>query len=90
MKIQINNQCHPVLRDILNQFAASTGVTVEKMEEDYDFVTSDYCNQCCGNGYQKFIYPDGTHDLIQCESCENLHRDEIRADIMMDAWKEGE
>jgi hypothetical protein len=45
-----------------------------------DFIKSDYCPECDGDGVS-------VDDGEQCLSCEDLHRAEIRADIMMDEAK---
>lgn len=55
---------------------------MELMGIDEDFLKSDYCTDCNGDGKAD----DGT----QCQSCEELHEQELRADRMMDSWKEGD
>lgn len=50
--------------------------------EDQDFVKSDYCRECNGDGRQQF-----GDEIIQCESCEELHKAEVRADRMHDEAK---
>jgi hypothetical protein len=48
--------------------------------EEKDFVTSDYCTECDGDGVDKV-------DGGQCFSCEELHAQELRADRLMDEAK---
>lgn len=59
--------------------------------DDEDFLSSDYCTECGGVGYVWLRHenPLADNEKEQCESCEDLHIAECRADNMMDAWKEG-
>lgn len=63
-----------------------------------DFIKSDYCTECDGTG-KVFIGFDIGFDpkrmekfdidkFEQCESCEELHEKEVRADRMFDELKE--
>lgn len=52
--------------------------------EGHDFIKSDYCLECNGDGRQVF-----NDEVIQCESCEELHKAEVRADRMHDEAKGG-
>lgn len=58
-----------------------------------DWIKSDYCNECGGDGYyQRLTHDTGEyqeHEKEQCEECERLHLLEIRADRRMDEIKEG-
>lgn len=55
------------------------------MKEELQFIKSDFCHECDGCcGYIS------DHDGIrQCEECERLHKEEVRADMMHDLLKEG-
>jgi hypothetical protein len=56
--------------------------------EDCDFIKSDYCTECCGDGYFEYAYKDtGLPFFEQCEFCEDLHLAEVRADIRHDMMK---
>jgi hypothetical protein len=81
MKIMINKNCNPVLAEIMSQFTAGKKPTLVTVCEDY--ITSTYCLECNGDGIS-------LDDGEQCLSCEELHQQELRADRMMDAIKEGE
>ena len=48
------------------------------MEDEKDFIESDYCTECDGSGEV---------DGEQCMECERLHAIEIRADRLEDEWK---
>jgi hypothetical protein len=94
MKIYMNNQVHPLLRDIINSFAAEASIPVRPTTDfdESDFIKSDYCRECDGGGFVWLHHenPLADSEKEQCQSCEDLHRAEVRADNMMDAWKEGE
>ena len=45
-----------------------------------DFITSDYCTECDGDGISK-------DDGEQCLECERLHRAELKADRLIDEMK---
>lgn len=47
-----------------------------------DFLKSDYCQECSGEGYVEY-----NDEPEQCEECERLHRLELRADKMQDIMK---
>lgn len=48
------------------------------LKDDPDFVKSDYCQDCGGIGQI---------DNEQCESCEDLHNQELQADRFQDELK---
>lgn len=50
-----------------------------------DFIKSDFCTECDGVGYVTHQFEGIIFE--QCESCEELHRQELRADRMMDEAK---
>jgi hypothetical protein len=79
MKISMNKQCHPVLAEVLNNFASTLGRPISVTECE-DFITSDYCTECNGDGIS-------LDDGEQCFSCEELHTQELRADRLMDEAK---
>lgn len=98
MKIYMNNQVHPVLRDILNNFATETLTPIQPIDEfeefeEYEFLKSDYCTECGGGGYRTEktwtcpLTGFAQRELEQCESCEELHDQEVRADRMHDEMK---
>jgi len=49
------------------------------MKNMSDFIKSDYCRECDGDGTSE--------ENEQCESCEELHQQELRADRMHDEMK---
>jgi excinuclease UvrABC ATPase subunit len=51
-----------------------------------DFVRSEYCCECGGTGAIQHDLDDYQTEYIQCESCEDLHLAEVRADRMQDEW----
>lgn len=53
--------------------------------KDFDFVSSEYCTECGGEGYLVVNAREG--EIDQCESCEELHRQELIADRMQDQAK---
>lgn len=65
--------------------ARKLGFFEDEDEQEIEFIKSDYCTECGGTG---FIWVKPTRQE-QCESCEDLHEQEIRADILMDSIKEG-
>lgn len=85
MKIYMNSQVHPTLRDIINSFAIEALVPVRAMDSDEDFIKSDHCRDCGGEGF--FYLPNGLQEKEQCYTCEELHAAEVRADRMMDEAK---
>lgn len=62
-----------------------------------DFMKSDYCTECDGEGKVFIGFKVGfdpkrmgqfdIDEFEQCQSCEELHRTEVRADRMMDEMK---
>lgn len=55
-----------------------------------DFIKSDFCHECDGAGYVTYktlLFDDVQIEKEQCESCEELHKQEIRADRMHDEMK---
>lgn len=59
-----------------------------------DFIKSDYCTECEGEGFIVYSYVtplfDGAQmetDHEQCPECEFLHQQEVRADRMHDEMK---
>lgn len=55
-----------------------------------DFLTSDYCQECGGIGYYTHftqLFDDVQSEREQCESCEELHRQELLADRLEDEMK---
>lgn len=60
--------------------------------EEQDFLKSDYCGECGGEGFIKFATSpkDSSfteYEIEQCEECERLHRAESYADLMHDMAK---
>lgn len=57
------------------------------------WLKSDYCTECDGEGFIRFKSHETEeyveYDSEQCEECERLHLLEVRADMRMDAIKEG-
>lgn len=59
----------------------------------FDYLRSDYCTVCDGNGYriEKTASCPATGNLIieyeQCEECEELHEQERRSDLQHDIDK---
>jgi hypothetical protein len=57
--------------------------------EDNDWLKSDHCAVCGGIGF--IVKPFGKTGVLdyedQCESCEELHYQEVRADRLQDEWK---
>lgn len=51
-----------------------------------DFIKSDYCTECGGEGFIWLYHenPLADSEKEQCESCEELHQAEVRADRMQD------
>lgn len=97
MKIKMSNEAHPLLQQLLKDFSVQYGVPLEPMEDEKDFLKSDYCQECEGEGRifvgLKSVFNPKTMDFYdvdvfeQCESCEELHAKELRADRLMDEWK---
>lgn len=64
-----------------------------------DFIKSDYCQECDGTGSNVVAFRMGFNPITlkvsdiekreQCEECERLHGEEIRADILHDQMKGG-
>lgn len=52
-----------------------------------DFIRSDYCLQCDGIGFVVISKEDECQELEQCEECEELHRKEVKADLLHDILK---
>ena len=53
-----------------------------------DFIKSDYCTACDGRGFRIEKTSHGLpNELEQCESCEELHQQEIKADRLEDEIK---
>lgn len=54
-----------------------------------DFIKSDFCNECGGDGYywRHHENPLADSEKEQCEECERLHQLEIRADRLQDEAK---
>ncbi len=58
-----------------------------------DFIKSEYCPDCEGSGFRIEKTSTGPfgEDLTeyeQCETCEELHKQEVYVDIMQDEAKE--
>lgn len=65
--------------------ARKLGFHEDEEDGEQDFISSDYCHECGGAGFL-WVKP---HRQEQCESCEELHEQEVRADILIDSIKEG-
>lgn len=55
-----------------------------------DFIKSDHCQECGGIGYYTHfvqLFDDVQSEKEQCESCEELHEWELRADRLEDEAK---
>lgn len=50
------------------------------MKTETHYIMSDFCHECDGDGIDKF-------DGEQCQECERLHKEEVRADMMHDLLK---
>jgi hypothetical protein len=62
------------------------------MNTQEKFIVSDYCGDCDGEGYftrATQLFDDVQYENFQCETCEELHQQEIRADRLHDEMKEG-
>jgi hypothetical protein len=57
-----------------------------------DFLKSDYCPICEGEGFVWLHHenPLADSEKEQCETCKDLHQQELRADRMHDQMKEGD
>lgn len=52
-----------------------------------DWIKSDYCTTCDGEGYVWVHDHFSDSEKEQCAKCEHLHRMEVRADIQHDIEK---
>lgn len=52
-----------------------------------DFIKSDYCTECDGEGFVWLRHEQGDNDKDQCFECERLHTLEVRADRLHDEAK---
>jgi hypothetical protein len=56
-----------------------------------DYIKSEFCLECGGEGFVKFISHQteeyAEYETGQCAECEELHKQEIRADRMHDLAK---
>lgn len=55
-----------------------------------DWVKSDYCTECGGEGFYTHstpLFDDVQIEEEQCPECERLHELEVRADIAQDVAK---
>lgn len=56
-----------------------------------DWIVSDHCTECDGEGFIRFISHDTgeyrEYEVDQCPECERLHELEVRADIAQDKAK---
>lgn len=54
-----------------------------------DFIKSDYCQECGGDGYTWSHHenPAGDSEKKQCELCKELHQSELRFEILIDSMK---
>ena len=54
-----------------------------------DWIKSDYCHECGGEGFIWLHHenPLADNDKEQCEECERLHQLELRADRLEDEAK---
>ena len=58
-------------------------------EEEANFLRSDYCDECGGNGYLYKVHenPLADNEREQCPTCESLHDQELKADRLHDELK---
>lgn len=81
---------HPVLAKIINDFVAVTpGASWTTGEQFFanDFIKSDFCTECDGEGFIWLHDPYTASKKEQCFECERLHRLEVRADRLHDEMK---
>jgi hypothetical protein len=54
-----------------------------------DYIKSDYCTECDGEGFVYLIHenPSADNDKEQCAECEELHQQELYADRLHDEMK---
>jgi hypothetical protein len=64
------------------------------MKTEFDWIVSDHCTECDGEGFVRFVSHDTgeyrEYEVDQCEECERLCELERRADIDHDRFKEGD
>ena len=65
-----------------NPLPTSRLLKLFNLKDESDFLRSDYCDECGGNGY---LIEEGKEE--QCLNCEEIHNQEVRADRLHDEMK---